>query len=184
MPSIGAIILAGGKSSRMGQDKANMYVNGVRMIDAVITAVSPFVSEILISTNNDKHAIYNLPLVFDEHNNKGPLAGIQAGLLKSTTESCIVLSCDIPFINGTIIDRLQSDHILNDADITIASCNGKTHPLCGVYQKKNLLVISELLAQDICKMHTALSYFKVKILDFPIEYADHFKNVNTLDDLN
>ncbi len=184
MYNCSAIILAGGQSSRMGQDKACMTIDGTKMLTSVIDQIEPITDDIIISTNKIEHEVFQKTLVFDLFKNKGPLAGIHEGLIQSKHEYCLVLSCDIPFIKEAILKRLLDEHLTNDAAITIASCNGKTHPLCGVYQTKTAKALKELLVTNIHKMHTALNYFNVKVLDFPIEDEPFFRNLNTPNDIN
>lgn len=83
MNKCSGIILAGGKSSRMGRDKAMVKVDGLEMVLAVINQLDLESDELLLCTNHDAHRQFNKKIVEDKYKNCGPLAGIHAGLSAS-----------------------------------------------------------------------------------------------------
>lgn len=178
------IVLAGGKSSRMGQDKARLMLNGTPMLQSVLNQLETTVDEILVSSNYPEHAVFNKELIYDEYKNQGPLAGIHAGLKKSSFDMNIVLSCDIPYINKTVIEKLKTAYLKSGGTTTIASCAGRLHPLCGVYSKENLEVIEDLLNKKVLKMLHALEFMNVNVLEFEPAYERCFINMNSQEDIN
>ena len=125
------IILAGGKSSRMGEDKGLMSFKGKAMIQHIIDAVKPLVSTIVIIANNKDYEQFGYPVYEDIIKGKGPLAGIYTGLTHSKAEKNMVLSCDVPFVNGEILKLLIE--ACKDVDVAIPEKNNRTHQLIGVY---------------------------------------------------
>ncbi|MCF6240761.1 MAG: molybdenum cofactor guanylyltransferase, partial [Bacteroidales bacterium] len=94
--NITGIILCGGKSKRMGSNKALLQLNGKCIINYVTELLSNFCNEIIISTNSHELAFLKTELVADEFQTIGPIAGIYSALKHSKTEKNIILSCDTP----------------------------------------------------------------------------------------
>lgn len=111
-----AIILAGGKSSRMGFDKQFMKLDGRYIIDIILDKLSSFFSEFIIVTNRpEAYRQYSCKVVRDEVENFGPLGGIHAGLKHSGSRYNYLIACDMPYINkeyirymkGLLLDRKE-----------------------------------------------------------------------------
>ena len=137
--NITGIVLAGGKSSRMGTDKGMMMLNGKRFIDHIFNALVPVVDTVMIIANNDNYHRFNYPVYEDIIKDCGPMGGIYTGLVKSQTEKNIVVSCDIPFITTDTLSYIISR--IDNSDIIIPEHEGKLEPLCAIYKKnvrKNL----------------------------------------------
>jgi molybdopterin-guanine dinucleotide biosynthesis protein A len=147
MTQYSAIILAGGKSSRMGQKKAELYIGDRTFIDTIIEKLKELgIEEIIISGYKYKSSEYIY--VKDVYPDKGPLAGIHAGLCKSTNEKALVVSEDAPLIPLDFIRQLMNKHMESDLPITIASCGGRMQPLLGIYDKSLVSVCENLLMED------------------------------------
>ncbi|MFQ5343261.1 MAG: molybdenum cofactor guanylyltransferase [Anaerolineae bacterium] len=102
---ISGIILAGGASRRMGQDKAFLQVGGELLIDRVLKAVRAVADDIIIVTNSpEKYAGYPARLIRDAYPGTGALGGIYTGLLAAEHSCGIVVACDMPFLK---VDLLQ-----------------------------------------------------------------------------
>ena len=94
--NITGIILAGGKSSRMGTDKAFLKWNNKLFIESIIDALDPLVSEIIIVSNDEKYDSFKTKRIKDVIENAGPLAGIYSGLkavLSHALKLCNILHC-------------------------------------------------------------------------------------------
>ncbi|MCR9172141.1 MAG: molybdenum cofactor guanylyltransferase [bacterium] len=170
------IILAGGKSARMGQDKALMELDGTPMIQHVTKLLSDFVSEIIVASNNKVHHVFGDIGVTDNVINAGPMAGIEAGLKIAKNDACIVLSCDTPFLDVEILSSLTESHF---QDAVIARCEERVHPLIGIYRKSALPTIQEQLNQKNFKMMELLKKINTDYVDFPSTKSKNFINLNT-----
>ena len=100
---ITGIILAGGKSSRMGTNKALMQYRGLPFIQHIINAMKPLVDQILIVGKPEEYTDLKLRCVNDIFLESGPVGGIHAGLENSKSPYNLVLSCDIPLITEQIL---------------------------------------------------------------------------------
>ena len=110
MPQVqNAAILAGGKSSRMGRDKALLDFNGQPLISHIAQILAPIFDETIVVTSNPKIAeAANLPAVADTFPNRGPLAGIHAALSHYQAPT-FVIACDMPHLNADFIRYLIQD---------------------------------------------------------------------------
>ena len=181
---ITGIILAGGKSSRMGQDKGLLILNGKPMIQHVIDRLEELnLSRILIVSNNSNYAQFPYLVVEDVIVEKGPLGGIHAGLLHSKTNTNLILSCDTPNVTTELLDYLISKS-KNEA-VTIAEFNGKEHPLIGIYDRGILESVTNNLENNQLKLITFCKELNARVLTIPKDLAEevHFSNVNTREEL-
>ena len=129
------IILAGGKSSRMGQNKALMFLNGKRIIEYVYEMFQSFCDEIIISTNTpEEYDFLKCKKQIDFYKNIGPIAGLDAGLKASSNEINFITSCDTPFVSREMFLFLHEN--AKKYDIITPAHNGITEPIIGMFKKK------------------------------------------------
>ena len=138
--SYSALILAGGKGSRMGyQEKALIEINGRPLIDLVIESLKKVVDNIIISVRDEaqgellKSRIKGYRFVLDTYQNRGPLAGVLSGLSACTDEYCFIAACDMPFINKKVVEMLFQKSEDHDAAIPRWD-DGFLEPLHAVYR--------------------------------------------------
>lgn len=144
---INGIILSGGKSSRMGEDKALMKVGTKTIIEIMIDKLKPFCNEIIISADEiDKYSQFGFKVVPDKFKNSGPLAGIYSSLLESNTERNFIISCDLPLVSQKIVERLINYN--SSKEIILPVTDGKYHQLCGVYSKSVLENTESILSAE------------------------------------
>lgn len=155
--SVSVLILAGGRSQRMGQDKVWMELDGVSLIQRVVMRVAPIAREMLFSTNTPGRfaALINalsVParIVTDRFPGIGPLAGLHAGLTEACSDWVLVLAGDMPFVSLGLIRYMLSMAADNDAVVpkTISSVSGlpEWEPLHGLYRKSCLPFIEARIA--------------------------------------
>ena len=175
------IILAGGKSSRMNQDKGLMILNGKPMIQFVINVLKPFVDEIIIVSNNSEYEQFGYPVYSDLVKDKGPLVGIYTGLFYSQSATNIILSCDVPYLNSDVVSFLCAKHI--DCQITIPRIEGRTHQLIGVFSKSCTTHFVQSIEKEELKLLDAFKSLNLNIVDANHFNSDLFRNLNSPNDL-
>lgn len=171
------IILSGGKSSRMGQNKALMNFKGTRLIDNAISIIKPYVNKLLLSTN----IAFNLNIieVADEYPNIGPIGGIYSCLKNSTTEKNLIIPCDVPNIPGHLYEQILKES--NNFDAVIPKlANGKLEPLVAFYSSSILPIIERQIQLNDYKLVNLFSKLKVKYIN--VNDSSFFKNINTPED--
>lgn len=179
---ITGIILAGGKSSRMGTDKGFLKLNNKAFIEYSIEALQPLVSQMLIVSNNPDYEVFRLKRVDDLIKDAGPLAGIYSGLKHSKTDYNLVLSCDIPLIKKEVLEKLIEAED-GDFDILQIESNGRSMPLIAMYKKTCETTFYKLLQKDERRLHVAMNQFKVKNVVLDPENDLYTTNINTPEEL-
>lgn len=175
---ITGIILAGGKSTRMGIDKGFLILNEKPFIQYSINALQPLVSEIIIVSDNPSYDVFRLKRVNDITKDAGPVAGICSGLEASITDYNLILSCDIPLINSKILQKLI-DNIDDTSEIIQIENNKKTMPLIALYKRQCKEVFNKLLQKNERRLRVVVSKCKEK--NIPIDIEEHYAttNINT-----
>ncbi len=173
-----AVILSGGKNSRMGyKTKAFLKLNDKKFIDIIMEALKDY-NDIIVSCNNLDDYKYLTPrvtLVKDEVKDIGPMGGIYSCLKKCKYNKCLFVAADMPFINKNIIDILTRESFDEDALVPIV--NEKIEPLVAVYDKKIIHIIEELIDNDDFKIRNLLKLINVKYIKISDDKS--FINVNT-----
>lgn len=180
--TITGIILAGGKSSRMGEDKGFLKLNGKTFMSSIIAALNPIVGEIIIVSNNSEYDVFNLKRVADSMEDSGPLAGLYSGLLHSETENNIVLSCDVPLISTSVLKKLL-EGAPSEAEVIQFESEGKTMPLVAMYKKKCRHHFLKLLQTNERRLRFAIDQLDVKTITLDSELGKTVRNINTISEL-
>lgn len=175
---ITGIILAGGKSSRMGTDKGFVMYKNKAFIQHIIEAIQPLVNEIIIVSNNPDYDMFKLKRVNDIIENAGPLAGVCTGLFKTETENNLIVSCDVPLINSETL-ALLINQIDEKADVVQLESQGKTMPLIAAYKKQSAPVFHTLLNEGERRLRVAINQLKVKTITLDKNQEKFTTNINT-----
>lgn len=138
--------MCGGRSTRMGADKASLPFGDETLLERAIRIVGEVSDDVIVVAQGGGNACVGLParIVHDAVEHQGPLAGIAAGLAASDSELSLVVACDMPLIRPAVLRRLVE--LLGDADICVAVVDGLASPLCAVYRSSVAGVAEELLA--------------------------------------
>ncbi len=159
-----AIILAGGKNSRMeGQDKAFLEIAGRPLIELIIDKLRGLVKDIIVVTNRpERYAAYPVKLASDDMPGVGPLMGLYCGLKASSAKYNFVAACDMPFLNAGLVKYMIDNSDAYDA--LVPEIDNQLHPLCGLYSRDCLPVIEEMLKQDRRDVRSIFPKLKVRYL--------------------
>ena len=174
-----AIILAGGKSLRMGTDKSCLRIDGTLLINHLYFLVKPFFDDVIISGTPAAPAIEGSRFVADGFSDCGPLAGIHASLCALSTPLGFVIACDIPRVSFPVLFKLLS--LSGDYDVVMPSFKqGECEPLFAVYHKKTACIAGELLLQGRFRVSGIAQGAKTHIE--PFRNQNWYVNLNTPDD--
>ncbi|MGQ9510288.1 MAG: molybdenum cofactor guanylyltransferase [Thermodesulfobacteriota bacterium] len=183
------IILSGGRSLRMGKNKAFIEIEGIPMIERTLNLFEKIFNEILIITNDKDHfhhlnkaKIYNDLIPF-----QGALGGLYTGLYYSTFEYSFCVGCDMPFLKEPLIKFLIKKII--DEDIIVPKTKDGLEPLHAIYSKRCLKAIKEIMDSGKTRIIDVYPLVKVKIVEEDEFIAldperKSFLNINTPEDLN
>jgi molybdopterin-guanine dinucleotide biosynthesis protein A len=175
-----AIILGGGKSSRMGEDKSMLPINGKPLIQHIIDQLEDHFDEIIIGANSpDKYAFTGKRVVPDQQIDKGPLMGIYSCLCASNSDTNFITACDIPEMNIKLIKNMIN--LSGQYDIVMPQADGDKHePLYAVYKKSVIPHAENILNSNGRKIIELLKTSKVKFVDFKDQ--SWYQNLNVKDD--
>lgn len=187
---ITALLLAGGKSSRMGTNKAMLPVFGGVNVQNIASELKKVAGQIMLITNSPtEYSFLGLPTIHDQYRGMGPLAGLHAGLTASKTETVIISACDMPFIKANVMEEMLS--CLGNYEALVPEINGQLHPLFAIYRKSCLPLLTSCLEERELKMINLLNKLKVKLMketDFKLYHKNSklfpylFYNMNNPDE--
>ncbi len=179
---ITGIILAGGKSSRMGTDKGLLKLSSKPFIQYSIDALQPLVSEIIIVSDNPDYNAFGYKRIEDDIKNAGPVSGIYSGLKASLSSFNLVLSCDIPLIKTEILQELING-VDDVSEIIQIESNGKAMPLIALYKKDCENTFYRVLQSGERRLRFAVNQCKVKSILLNANAYNTTMNVNTKEEL-
>ena len=185
------IVLAGGKSLRLGYDKVLETVGNKSLLQRVISCVSLLSSDIIIVTAREEPALQSidypkLKIVTDIYPGKGPSGGIYTGLATSTLFYNLVVASDMPFLNQTLLRYMIQ--LSTNFDIVVPRVGNLVEPLHAVYTKSCLAPIEQMIKQGKLSVNKLFSLVRVRYVEAEeIERFDpkhlSFFNINTEADL-
>ena len=184
---VAGVILAGGKSSRFGSNKALALHQGAALIETITRRLAGIFPKTLLITNTpEDYGFLGWPMASDQYRNCGPLAGIHAALQTISQPRAFVCGCDMPLINPELIRflcQLDGDH-----EVVLPWLDEGPEPLYAVYSKKVLPIIEEQLARNQCKIGMVYEKLRVRkvtaeeILQILPDFTT-FQNINHQHDL-
>jgi molybdenum cofactor guanylyltransferase len=182
---ITGIVLAGGKSSRFGSDKAMANWNGKRLIENAIDILHPVCHKVIISSNNPEYSFTGCEVCPDELPIQAPMIGIYSCLKRSQTEINIILSCDIPLIPTALLKHLIEKSPGYDAIIPKHG-NDQMEPLCGIYKRSLIPNLEKFIEDENYSLKYLLKFSATLFVQInpslSFFYKDLFVNINTMED--
>ena len=184
--SITGIILAGGKSRRMGGvDKGLMDFLGKPMVAHVLQRLAPQVDEIFINANREpeRYAVFGQPVVQDDIAGfAGPLAGLHKGMRVATHPYVLMVPCDSPLLPMNLVRRLMRGLVERDADLAVAKTGAQAHPVFCLCRKSLLPDLEQFLDGGGRKID--VWYSRLNVAEIPFnDNPQAFANINTPDEL-
>ncbi len=182
--NLSGILLAGGKSKRMGEDKAFLHYRNKELYTYPLEILEHFCDEILISSANILFSKTSYEIYADETPDLGPMGGLLTCLKNIQNEYALVLSCDTPGLNINCVSELLEQ--INGQNIMVGlNSEKRPEPLVGIYKKDCLSSIETLVDSKIYKMSELLklentNYHSFSCSDSQLDQI--FFNVNTKDD--
>jgi len=187
-PDLTAFILAGGKSTRMGADKAFVLLDGRTLLARALDLARSLTRDVRIVGDPAKFAAIG-PVVEDVFPGCGPLAGIHAALRASPTEMNLILAVDVPFVPPELLQGLIARaRKFPDATVTVVRTSQGWQPLCAVYRRAFAAAAEKALAAGRFKIDALFAAQPMQIIDEEeLKSAGYssaaFRNLNTQRDV-
>jgi len=184
-PVTGAV-MAGGRSSRLGRDKALLEIGGETLLARTVRLLSTLCDKVIVVGPPERaEVVPEVRVLPDERPGIGPLGGIATALRAAEHERILAVATDMPLLNPSLLHHLLT--VDRDADVVIPRVEGRTQQLHAVYSHACLPIIDDQLARDDYKIDRFFSRVRVHIVEedevrrYDPELRS-FRNINTKDD--
>jgi molybdopterin-guanine dinucleotide biosynthesis protein A len=157
-----AIVMAGGDSSRMGTDKANVTLGEKTLLQSVIATMQQLFPQVIVSVRQPRAGI-DLPQVCDEQADGGPLAGLVASLGQITTPWAFMVACDMPFVVPEVVELLAGYRLQHQAVVPVV--HGHPQPLAAFYAASCLAPLRASFAAEQKGLRSVLKQLDVRYVD-------------------
>lgn len=172
----------------MGENKALLKIGGKTVIERIADQLSSILPNVIIVANKQEdYQFLGLPLVNDRWKEKGPLAGIHAGLSESRTQNNLIVACDMPFISGELARLLLKQ--LDQHQASVPEIGGQLHPLFAAYRKDASAAAELAMRENKLRIRQFLQEIDSRIIkdeelkEMGFLYSDaHFFNMNRPDE--
>lgn len=187
---VSGVLIAGGRSRRMGQDKRFLRVAGVSVFDHILCVMQEMFPEniVILAEPIDGLEMRGCSVAYDVVKGAGSLGGLLTGLITATRPRVFAVACDMPFLDADVV-RFMSSQSPN-ADVVAAHLDGRFHPLHAVYSKRCVPILQAMVERQDLKIQGLFSHKELQISvltkeDF-LPFSSglrSFQNVNTPHDL-
>lgn len=184
--NVNAYILSGGKSARMGENKAFLTLNNKKFIDIIYKELSFFFKDVFVVTKKEYDYLYKgYRVIYDICEEQSPVVGILTALTHCNSRFAFIKSCDNPLFSIDLIKRMID--LAEGYDVVIPFLNDGYHPLFGVYSKKCIDIINRQIKKNNFKVIDFLSFLDVYLIreEEAVKYDKNlisFFNINTKKD--
>ncbi len=169
-------VLVGGRSSRMGQDKAFLPLNSRSLVENVAGRVAAAAGNIALVGAPERYRHLGLDCLADLRPGLGPLAGIEAALESRRGEFNLIVACDMPDLQTNLLGRLLREAEASGAEcVATRDASGAVHPLCAVYRSSCLAAVRRALDLSCLRLRDMVRDLRTVILDA----GEIVSNVNT-----
>ena len=180
---VSGFVTAGGRSSRMGRDKAWLELDGQTMIERVITAIKPVTTDVSVIANSAEYNRLGLPVYADTHKGIGPLEAIRTALANASTSRILLVGCDLPFVTAELFSFLLSLKGDYQAIVPVGA-DDRLEPICAVYSTDAISEVTHLIESGARKVSLLFEQIRTRLVIF--DQIRHlpgaelfFENVNT-----
>ena len=182
MPASSAgFVLAGGRSFRMGQDKALLPWKGSTLIESVAREVFSAAGNVTLIGSPERYGKLGFPVISDRIAGCGPLGGLHAALSATTAEWNVLVACDMPAVTHQLLEELLNAAEASGADALVPQTPGGLEPLCAVYNVRLLPIVESAIHSKLLKMHDFVSTIQTRT--WPAPDPAVFCNINTPEQL-
>lgn len=183
MKTIGYVLLMGGKSTRMGRDKAFLPYNGIPFWKKISEEMMKCGSTYLSIDSIKRAPETDCNLILDEYSSIGPIGGIYSGLLKVKEDLVFFAPCDMPVLTSKLIHAIIGQYKEDYDGLIVSGRNGKIYPTIGVYSKRLLPIIQDKIKKNDNRLMKLVNEQKFKVVPVDTLLPEfELMNLNTWED--
>jgi molybdopterin-guanine dinucleotide biosynthesis protein A len=164
-PSVAGFVLAGGRSSRMGVDKARLRVDDQPLLLRTVNLLRAHLDWVAVVGPAGRYEFIQDPVVPDHWPGKGPLAALLTGLEHSSSEWNVFLACDLPLLDGRFIDLLIRSATASQSQAVIPRTRDGWQPLCAAYHRTCAFPIRAALGEGDLTVVSVLPRLRVEVIN-------------------
>ena len=184
---LAAFVQSGGKSIRMGRDKAFVEFNGQTLLLRALGLARAVAQEVAIVGDREKFSSFG-PVIEDVYQERGPLGGIHAALASAKTEFNLMLAVDLPFVEPRFLEYVIAQARACSATVTVPRVDGGWQPLCAVYRREFATTAEQALIAGNNKIDVLFAKVQTRVVDEPeiskLGFsAAMFRNLNSPEEL-
>jgi molybdenum cofactor guanylyltransferase len=177
MESTAGFVLTGGRSTRMGRDKALLPIEGSLLVERTAERVRAAAGSVTLIGAPGRYAHLELPVLPDLVEDFGPIGGLHTALTATHADWNLVVACDMPGLTALFLsDLLAAARQLGCACLAPQTGSG-LHPLCAVYHRRAAAAVEFAMEHKLLKMHDLLK--SIGAVSWPVADASLLENVNT-----
>ena len=173
-------VLVGGRSSRMGSDKALLPFHGGTLAQAVARHVARAAGSAVLVGDPERYRGLGYPVIPDRFPGEGPLGGILTALRHTSAEWNVVVACDMPGLSSGFLEDLLEAAEVNQASTIPMGPSARLEPLCVAWRRDSLAHLESAFADGIRKVASACEGLRLAV--YPVAEVERFQNVNTPED--
>ncbi|MGD1092529.1 MAG: molybdenum cofactor guanylyltransferase [Bryobacteraceae bacterium] len=170
-------ILVGGRSSRMGRDKALLPLNGSTLVEVLAGHLKNAAGTVTLIGPPDRYGSLGFPVVADSIDNCGPLGGVYTALSITRAEWNLIVACDMPGLTTGFLEDLFLAAEATEADCVVPEGARGVEPLCAVYHRRCRTHAASAIARKKLKMHDFVS--SLHAVTLPVSDFSPLRNANT-----
>lgn len=159
---LSAFVLAGGRSSRMGRDKALLRLDGQTLLERAQELARSITEQVAVAGSRKK---YGPVAIEDTYPARGPLGGIHAALTATKTDFNLILSVDTPFLTSEFLHFLVAEAVRRGTTVTVPYVSGRFQPLCAVYRREFLALAEPALRAGHNKIDALFCHTTVRRIE-------------------
>ncbi|HRH68022.1 MAG TPA: molybdenum cofactor guanylyltransferase [Flavobacteriales bacterium] len=179
-------VLAGGRSSRMGRNKALMPFEGRTLLERALDRLRPHVDQLIVIGEPALYGHLHDHVIADDIPGNGPMGGLATALRHARHGSVVILGCDMPRVNDALLITLKKG-LTKELDAFVPACDGNIEPLVAAYHERCLPVFEACIAEGRVKMTDGLDRVRTRYMQIcPGEDGwpkDLYRNLNVPGDL-
>ena len=170
-------VLTGGRSTRMGRDKALLPVDGTTLLERTAAVVGEVAGSVTLIGAPARYGHLDLMCLEDRIADCGPIGGLYTALAASGAEWNLIVACDMPGLTAGFLSELLSAARQHDATCLVPETESGLHPLCAVYHRRALAAVEAAIKSKCFKMHDLLKVLEARC--WPVAEAALVDNLNT-----